>query len=197
DSAPVLDRVQIEVKPEGGNDTYGIVYGGSSTLNIKRSSINARNGSNNNWAILLRESPQYSIMRDSVINAVGGNQSAGIRYLSIAFANVLLLDNTEITSHGATKSIGIGDDGEFAGTPRIFFRAGRLYGATHGFEHFGANVDFVNTEVFGNTAKVWANIAKIGSTWLRGTGTILGGTSVVCAGVFNTGYTFFPSTCPP
>ena len=195
-SAPILDRVQIQVDASQGFDNYGVVYGGTSTLNIKRSSITARNAPNNNWAILLREDTQYSIMSDSSINAVGGNDSTGIRYLSSFTSNVLSIDNSRISSHGATKSLGIGED--FGNSsPRIFFRHGRLYGGTHGFEHYGANVDFVNTEVYGPTVRVMGNVVKIGGTWLSGAGSITGLTSLVCAGTFNNSYTFFPSTCPP
>lgn len=194
-SAPILDRVQILVDASQGGDNYGVVYGGTSTLNIQRSSINARNAPVNNWAILLREDTQYSVMADSTITASGGNESAGIRYLSSFTTNVLAIDNTRITSSGATKSIGIGDDGN--SSPRIFFRHGRLYGGTHGFDHQFAHVDFVNTEVFGPTVRVNGNIVKIGGTWLRGSGLIFGATSLTCAGTFDNSYTFYPSTCPP
>ncbi|MDA8017961.1 MAG: hypothetical protein MPN21_10990 [Thermoanaerobaculia bacterium] len=197
-SAPILDRVQVKVDASASHANYGIVYGGSSTLNIKRSAIVARNATDYNWAILLREDTQYSVMTDTAITAVGGNiESAGIRYNSSFTSNVLSIDNTRITSHGATKSIGIGDDQSGVSTPRIFFRHGRLYGGTDGFAHYGANVDFVNTEVFGPTTRVIANVARVGGTWLRGGGTIFGLTSVTCAGTFDGGYTFYPSTCPP
>ena len=195
-SAPILDRVQVLVNASVGADNYGVVYGGTSTLNIQRSSITARNSSSNNMAILLKEDTQYSVMADSTITAVGGFEAAGIRYLSSFTSNVLAIDNTRISAHGATKSLGIGDD--FGGsTPRIFFRHGRIYGATHGFEHYGANVDLVNTEIYGSSVRVLGNVVKIGGSWLRNSGSITGLTSLVCAGTFDNSYTFYPNTCPP
>lgn len=197
DSSPVLDHVEISVNASNSFDNYGAVFGGASKLDMTRSSIDVRNASRNNWAILLSDDIQYSTIRDTKIRANGGYEAAGIRYLNTATASTLTCDNVDVISNQATKSLGIGTDFGDGGFPTIYFRTGSIYGLTQGVDHQGANVYLVNTDVYGGTIRVSGNVVRIGGTWLRGSGLIAGFTSLVCAGTFDGSYTFYPSTCPP
>ena len=198
DSQPTLDRVQVLSDAAGGTDNYGIVFSGSSTMNITRSSVIARYSPNNNWAILLKGNLNNSTLRDSEITASHGTHAAGIYYLESTTSNSLTIDNTTIVASAATTAVGLGRDVVVDNSrPTISFRHGRLAGSTHGFDHLGATVDLVNTEISGSATRVAANVARIGGTKLQGTGIIFGSYSLVCAGTFDGNYTFYASTCPP
>jgi hypothetical protein len=194
-SAPILDDVEIKVSASSSFDNYGIVYGGNSTMNIQRSSIVARDASGHNWGIVLKENLGWSPIRDSKVTAIGGTWAGGVMFLASFTNQSLMFDNVEVTAHGGTTSTGIGSAvGE--GTPKIWFRGGRIYGATEGVNLFSSTIYLSNSEVYGPTILVVANKVWIGSTWLKGGGIILGITAAKCAGVFDDAFTFFPNKCP-
>ncbi|MEM7587550.1 MAG: hypothetical protein AAF560_29450 [Acidobacteriota bacterium] len=193
-SRPVLDRVEIQVSTSTSGESYGIVYGGSSKMDIARSSILVRNASGNNWGVVFKESLEASEMRDSSVIGIGGTSAAGIMHLQSFTDQTIVFDNVQVTSHGGTVSTGIGADSGDGG--KIFFRGGRISGATHGVNLFATNFFLSNSEVSGTSILVFANKVRLGSSWLRGGGSISALTSAVCAGVHNDAFTFFPNTCP-
>ncbi|MCG8455830.1 MAG: hypothetical protein MI919_06070, partial [Holophagales bacterium] len=166
---------------------------------VRRSNIRVRGGSNNNWAIVLRDCPNgFHNLRETAIEGVGGLEAAGIRFLSVACSGgVLNVHNSEVVAHSGTRSIGLGDDSNSFASPIIFYRSGNLLGATHAFNLQMAEVSFANTEVKGDSVRVLAKVARVGSTWLRGGGTITGLTSLARSGGWDDSMAFYPSTCPP
>ena len=76
DSGPILDDVEITVSASGSYN-YGIVYGGQSTLNIARSSINVLNATSENLGIMIKGEFGWSPMRDSSVTASGGQVAMG------------------------------------------------------------------------------------------------------------------------
>ena len=194
-SRPTLNDVEIIVSASNSSDNYGIVYGGASKMDILRSSILARNASMHNWGIVLKESLDSSRMRDSSVTGIGGTSAGGIMFLHSSTTNSLVFDNVKVAAHGGTVSTGIGSEGGDGG--KIWFRGGRIFGATDGVNLFSTTLFLSNTEVTGSNTLVFAHKVRIGSTWLRGGGTIGAlAASAVCAGVFNDAFTFFPDTCP-
>lgn len=193
-SGAILEDVQLQVTASNSYDNYGIVYGGQSTLNIRSSNIVARNATNANWAILIKENLNWSPMRDSTVTAIGGSYAAGIFYLDSSTTQNLILDNVNLAAYGASvENAGIG--GEWGGMPKIWFRGGRIYGETDGISVPGANVHLFNTEVEAPRFLVDANSAEILTSVLRGGGTVSAVASAVCAGVV-AGTTFSAGTCP-
>ncbi|MCG8462235.1 MAG: hypothetical protein MI919_38620 [Holophagales bacterium] len=198
DSRPELDQVEILVDSSSSANNYGIVYGGSSEMEIARSKIRAINAQTDNWAVALRETPLNSSVIDTTIVASGGDEAAGIYYRAPFSGVDYFYTNVSIIAYGATHSIALG--GPSAGgpfqDPRIFFRNSRAHGHTHGIDHQRSRVFITNSEVLANQVRVNANEARIGDSWLHGSGTITGSTVLICAGNFDGGFAFFPSTCP-
>ncbi|MEO1087908.1 MAG: hypothetical protein AAFY88_27045 [Acidobacteriota bacterium] len=196
DGAPALDQVEVLVNASGSQN-YGIVYTGSSTVDIKRSSVSTSNASLWNWTILMRDQPTYGNISWSSLRASGGQEAACIRYLDAFGGASLLIDSTQMVSVNATKSVGIGDDDFGPSTPTVFVRGGRIFAQTHGFSVPFANANFINTEISGSVTRVNGLNVRIGGSFLSGAGAITGGLSLICAGNFDGGYNFFPGTCPP
>ncbi len=197
-SHPVLDNVVIEVTARNSTDNYGIVYGGSSRLDITRSEIVARNALNRNVAILLREFLEASQMQDSSATAMGGRFSAGILYVTYENDQIFSLDDVAVTARGASEeSVGIGIEGSGSGHQNILIRGGRLSGDTSGIDLLNGNseVHIVHSEVLGNEMAVGALSVRIGSTWLRGSGSVVA-QSAECAGVYDEDFVFFANQCP-
>lgn len=192
-SGPKLDDVEISVDVSSSFSNFGIVYGDTSTLNIQRSNITARNASFSNFGITIKENLGWSPMRDSSVTGIGGTVAAGIMYLESSTSQNLLLDNVQVSGYAASsESFGIGSD-SITGAPRIWYRAGRVYGATDGINVPTATVYVINSEIQASRYLVFANHVRIGSTWLRDGGTVVGAGSEICAGVF---FTVPPDVCP-
>lgn len=196
DAGPRLDDVEVSVDADTGYDTYGIVYGGNSTINIQRSSITARDGSSRNWALVIKENLGWSIANESSFTGIGGTDAAGIVYLQASTSQNLQLTDCKVQGYGGSSSNrGIGEESSFGGTPKIWVRGGLVLGSGgDGIVVNGATVYVVNSEIQAANYAVSANNVRIGSTWIRG-GTV-NGVSELCAGVFTNSFTFFPNTCP-
>ncbi|MEM1181820.1 MAG: hypothetical protein AAGM22_25975 [Acidobacteriota bacterium] len=197
DSAPTLDRVEVLVNGSGSRN-YGIVYGGRSTMNIKRSSASTSNASFSNWTILMRDEPTYGTLSWSSLRAAGGEEAACIRFENAIGGASLLIDSTQMVSVDATKSVGIGDNSfGLSSNPTVFVRGGRIFAQTHSVDLPNAAVNLINTEASGSVTRVNGFNVRVGGSFLSGTGTISAASSLVCAGNFDGGYNFYPSTCPP
>ena len=201
--APTLDDVDVRVTALGSTDSYGIVYAGDSTANINNSSIVVRDSTDLNTGILLKDRIRYSVIKNSSVTVIGGTSAGAVKYLNVTTAQNILFDNVILSAHGATdESFGIGAPGSVSsGSPwaKVWFRSGRIHGATGAISLPLSTVRLANTEVStdaGVTNAVSALHVRVGSTWVRGGGSIVGTLSTVCAGVFTDNFTFFPSTCP-
>ncbi|MEM8961533.1 MAG: hypothetical protein AAGD38_08655 [Acidobacteriota bacterium] len=196
-SVPKLDRVDVRVTPAASANSYGIVYGGASGMNITRSKILARNGSLDNLGILFREDPVWSVIRDTTVQGTGGNRAVGVMFFPGDHTQVFSFDNVHVQGNGGNTSIGIAEDGSF-GSPNIFYRQGRIYGEDFGVNQLNAKIQLVNSEARGEVS-VQANIVRIGSSWLdggTGSGTVVGLSSKICANVWDKAFTAYTSTCP-
>ena len=194
DAAPEIDDIEITVDAGNGFDAYGIVFGGSSAINIKRSTITARNGSNNNWAIAIKDYLAPSIVQESTPTGFGGRNAAGLVYLNASTNELLQLGNVTVQGYGASDvNRGIHEDSAYA-PPAVSVRGGRIYGEDDGIVLPSGTVTVVSSEIeAGGFFSVHASVARIGSTWLNG-GTVFGGAT--CAGVFTSTFVFLPDTCP-
>lgn len=197
-SHPILENVEVEVGATSSTDNYGIVYGGTSRLDIARSEIVARGASNRNVAIALRDFPEQSRMRDGSVSAIGGTFATGILYLSSESGELLSLDNVTVTATGASEeSVGIGTQGSGGGRQNLEVRGGRIEGATHGINLLNGDseVSIHRSEVAGSEVTVGASNARIGATWLRGSGLVVA-QSAACAGVYDDAFGFYSDNCP-
>ncbi len=197
DSRPLLQQVEILVTAENSWDSYGIVYGGSSKLDIERSEVVASGAANNNFAIVVRESPQVGSVKDSDLAAAGGRRAAGVMYLSYQGGTRISFDNTLVSAiDGRDESVGIGAESSF-GRPDIWFRGGRILGETDGVDlsELEARLVLLNTEVFGARTAVAGGEVLIGSTWLSGEGSVRGRT-LKCAAVCDQDMSFYANECP-
>lgn len=200
DSGPILDGVEILVAVTGANN-YGIVYGGQSTLNIKRSSIVARNATTDNLAIVIKEDLNWSPMRDSTVTAIGGSLAMGISYLDSSTGNPLFLDNVIIAAYAASgENTGIGrhPGSSYGPSAKIFVQGGRILGSTNGvsFPPGGTTVELKHTEVEASQYIAEAANVRLYFVRAKGTGTVEGWSTEQCAAVVNNAGAFLASTCP-
>lgn len=198
DSSPILDDVEINVSTTGtSTNNYGIVYGGSSTLNVLRSSITVFGGSGDNVGIVMRDTPLYSLMRDSSVTAYGGLRAFAVGYISASGSAIVSFDNVILSAHSAsTATAGIGVHSGGFPTPALFFRAGRIYSTGSGIEILGADITTDHTEIESTGAAVQGTNINVSFTRLRGTGFTFGSTSAACAANVDAAGVFQASACP-
>ncbi len=197
DSSPILDDVEIQVSTSGTGNNYGIVYGGSSTLNVLRSSIAVLNGSIDNIGIVMRDTPLWSLMRDSSVTAHGGTQAFGVGYISASGSAAVSFDNVIVSAHSASvTNTGIGVHSGGFPTPALFFRAGRIYSTGSGIEILNADITTDHTEIESYGNAVLGNNINVSFTRLRGTGVTTGATSSACAANVDAAGVFQASACP-
>jgi hypothetical protein len=198
DSSPILDDVEINVSTGGANN-YGIVYGGTSTLNIARSNITVFGATVDNLGLVLRNTPTWSLMRDSSVTAYGGGRAYAVAYLSAGASAALSFDNVILSSHSASienAGIGIHPGGPSFVTSPIFFRAGRIYSTGTGMEALNASFTVSNTDIESYGIAVGGTTINVMLTKFTGTGLTYGASSATCAANVNAAATFLPSTCP-
>ena len=198
DSSPILDDVEINIST-GGAHNYGIVYGGSSTLNILRSSITVFGAGTENIGILFRNTPLWSLMRDSSVTAHGGFYALAVGYSGAGATQALSFDNVILSSHSASSlnaGIAVHPGGpSFVSSP-IFFRGGRIYSTGTGVELLNASFTISHTDIESSGIAVGGDAINVAFTKFIGTGLTYGATSSVCAANVNSAGTFLPSACP-
>jgi hypothetical protein len=197
-SSPILDDVEINAST-GGSNNYGIVYTGSSTLNILRSSITVFGAGTDNVGILLRDTPLWSPMRDSSVTAYGGTRAMAIGYLSSGASAALSFDNVILSSYSASSlniGIGIHPGGVSTVTSPIFFRAGRIYSTGSGIDVLNASLTVVHTDIESYGVSVGGDVINVMFSKFTGTGATYAGTSATCAANVDATATFLTSTCP-
>lgn len=197
-SSPILDDVEINVST-GGTNNYGIVYAGSSTLNILRSSINVFGAGTDNLGISLRDAPLWSLMRDSSVTASGGARAMAVAYISSSASAALSFDNVILSSHSASSlntGIGIHPSGVSSPTSPIFLRAGRIYSTGDGVNVPPASLTVSHTDIESYGVSVGGNTINVMFSKFTGTGATSFWTSATCAANVNAAATFLTSTCP-
>lgn len=196
DSNPILDDVEINVST-GGSNNYGVVYGGSSSLNISRSTITVFGAATDNLGIVLRDNTLWSPMRDSSVTAHGGYRAMAISFISSGATSALSFDNVILSSHSASSiNAGIGIHSGGNPMPAIFFRGGRIYSTGTGVEVLNASLTISHTDIESYGVAVGGNALNVTFTKFTGTGTTYAATSAVCAANVNSAGTFLTSACP-
>ena len=197
-SSPILDDVEINVSTGGANN-YGIVYGGSSTVNISRSAITVFGATTDNLGITLRDTPNWSPVRDSSITAHSGFRAMAVAYLSSTASAALSFDNVILSSYNASSQntgIGIHPGGVSNVTSPIFFRAGRIYSTGSGVDVLNASLTVSHTDIESYGVSIGGNVINVMFGKFTGTGTTYAATSATCAANVNAAGTFLTSTCP-
>ena len=163
------------INVSGGTANTGVSAGGAAgggPLDLSNVTITVQGpaSSQNTGLLLLKE---LTRVKNSEISAAGGSQATGIQQNG----NNLDVQNSTITGQQATTaSYGISID----------------VGSVGGL----ANVNNSTIAADTNYIKLTPTChAFAGSSQLKG-GSVTGGGTAVCAGVFDGSYTFFASTCP-
>lgn len=198
DANPKIDDIEVLVNSTTGFDNYGIVFGGNSAMSIRRSLISADDGTNNNWAVVIKENLGWSTVQETEISGRGGANAAGIAYLSATTSQSLLIDDCQLSGSGSSNLNRAIHESTSFGTPTVWLREGRHFGQRGGVYLPSGTVYLVNSELQQANKKfpiITANHAIVVNALLAN-GTVTGFTSEQCAGVTRENFTFLPNTCP-
>ena len=155
----------------GGFDNYGVRNLSSSSPMIQNSAISVSGGTNSYGVF---GSSSSATIQNSAINVSGGTNNYGV-YNGSSSA---MLQNSAISASGGTENYGVYNTAS-SGTYTVTLNNSQVVTAT--------------TRTIRNDAEF---TTRIGASQLAGGAVWVGGGTVICAGVYDQGYTFYSSTCP-
>jgi hypothetical protein len=188
-SSPLVEEVTIRL--DGGTDNYGIVNAGDSFPTILRSTITASDGSNLNAGVFDREGGGPTMIEDSEIVALGGQEAVGV-YEYTPSPLDMTIDDSFIQAAGAASNTGI-----LADLHRFEIQGAVITGDV-AIDILG-QVSVTSSELMatGSTI-VQADKVRLGGTRLSPGGAVFGSSEAVCAAVYvlSNPVQFFATDCP-
>ncbi|MEM9596768.1 MAG: hypothetical protein AAGD06_21035 [Acidobacteriota bacterium] len=194
-SSPYIDNVDVVVTQ--GEQNYGIVNAGfTSRPTIVGSRIVANHGSFTNDGILNREDSAPVLVEDVDIKVRGGSgTNTGMQTQQPQYStNYTTLRRVSILADGAATQYGILRSN---GILTVLHSQIVTYGANGNGVLMEQNpVTITHSEVVGSAIRVVGPTINIGTSWLRGSGSVDGFISEKCAAVYENNFNFFANTCP-
>jgi hypothetical protein len=191
-SSPIM--IQVSATGSGGTNSFGVLNSNLASATMTNVIAKGISGSSENAGVYSQSSSPT--MTNVTATSVGGNRSYGVYFQS---ANPATLINVTATASGGVNNYAVFNDQSSANIQNSTLRASggsSSYGLYNNATSGTYKVYVNNSQVSGGTNSI-KNAAqfttRIGASLMDGAST---GTSPTCAGVYDTNYTFYASTCP-
>ncbi|OGQ09976.1 MAG: hypothetical protein A3G39_09360 [Deltaproteobacteria bacterium RIFCSPLOWO2_12_FULL_43_16] len=182
-----VTMTNVTVSATGGiNTNRGVVN--QATVIMTNVIITATGGGFQNIGVL--NSFSTVTMTNATVNVSGSGAIEYIGVLNMGNSNVTIMNSTITATGGVSK--GVSNNASFATITNSTITASGGSGI-YTIDNFGGSLKIDHSVIGGSNSTIIGSYVYVGNTRLDG-GPVSG--TVICAGVYDENYVFYPNTCP-